>query len=287
MAFSRRLLWYSRPRGDASFARESVMTQTELRFTAGAAYERYMGGWTRAAGASFLDWLAPRDGLDWLDLGCGTGAFTEALLDRAHPASVAAIDPAPAQIDHARAKPLAQKVDFRVADAQDLPFDDASFDVVVSALVLNFIPDRARALGEMRRVLRPGGVAAAYVWDLTGDLSIMRFFARALRAINADIPPIPGVKSTRLEALAELFEQAGLADVAVHAFEVEQSYADFDAYWRAFLDNPTPASAFIAALPKAAHDDLYATVRASLPLAADGSLTFAARAHAVKGVKPA
>lgn len=263
------------------------MNETGFRFSAGAAYERYMGGWTRAAGAGFLDWLAPADGLDWLEPGCGTGAFTEVLLDRARPGSVVAIDPAAAQIDHARGKPIARRVDFRVADAQDLPFDAERFDVAVSALALNFIPDRARALAEMRRVLRPGGRLAAYVWDFTGDLSIMRFFARALRAINADIPPIPGVKSTRMEALGALFEQAGLVDVAVHGFEVEQSYADFQAYWSSFLDNPTPASAFIKALADTDRDALYAAVRASLPEAADGSVTFAARVHAVKGVKPA
>ncbi len=263
------------------------MNETDFRFTKGDAYQRFMGPWSRAVGAVFLDWLAIPEGRRWLDLGCGTGAFTDLLVERGHPGAVVAIDPAPAQIDHARTKPVAQFADFRVADAETLPFEDASFDVVASALVLNFIPDRARALAEMRRVIRPGGCVAAYVWDFTGDLSVTRHMTDALRAIAADIAPIPGVKSTRIEALREMFDEAGLIDVELRRIEVERTYPDFAAYWRIFLENPSPASAFIQQLPKAAYDDLHHSVRSSLPIGADGSLTFAARANAAKAFAPA
>ncbi|MGO9944747.1 MAG: class I SAM-dependent methyltransferase [Rhodoblastus sp.] len=261
-------------------------TEGAFRFTGGDAYERFMGPWSRAVGDVFLDWLAIPEGRRWLDLGCGTGAFTQLLVERAHPAAVVAIDPAPAQIEHARARPVAQVAYFRVADAEELPFDDASFDVVASALVLNFIPDRTRALAEMRRVVRPGGCVAGYVWDFTGDLSVTRHMTDALRSIEAHIAPMPGVKSTRIEALKAMFDATGLIDVDLRTIEVERTYPDFDAYWRIFLENPSPASAFIQRLPKAEYDDLRRAVQSSLPIGVDGSISFAARANAVRGFAP-
>jgi len=131
--------------------------ETELRFTNGAAYEEFMGPWSRKAGAVFLDWLAMPAGLSWLDIGCGTGLFTEMLLDRTAPAKVTAIDPAPAQVAHARSKPVAGRVEFHVGDSQALPFATDMFDAVSSALVFNFIPDLAKGVSEMKRVTRPGG----------------------------------------------------------------------------------------------------------------------------------
>src|SRR5262245_45958499 len=114
-------------------------------FDDSAAYERFIGRWGRAAGAIFLDWLAPAAGARWLDVGCGTGLFTELILDTCSPAAVVAVDQARAQIDYARGKPVARHVDFCVGDAQQLAYPDSEFDIVVSALAINFIPDRPRA----------------------------------------------------------------------------------------------------------------------------------------------
>src|SRR5688572_18283770 len=129
-------------------------------FDDGAAYETFMGRWSRAAGAVFLEWIGAPRNARWLDVGCGTGVFTELVLDTAFPAAVSAVDPTAKQIEHARSRPVGQRVDFQVGDAQALPFPDDAFDVVVSALVINFIPDRAKALAEMRRVGRPGAIVA-------------------------------------------------------------------------------------------------------------------------------
>ena len=255
----------------------------DFRFTDGAAYERFMGRWTRAVGAEFLGWLAMPKGRDWLDAGCGTGVFTELLLEQARPGRIVAVDPAPAQIAFARKKALPDNVVFEVADAQELPFPDACFDVVASALVLNFIPDRARAMAEMRRVTRPGGCVAGYVWDFTGPLSVTRHVTAALRAIEAKAAPIPGLESTKRDALQALFDGAGLTQAETRAIEVEVAFPDFDAYWRAFLDNPSPASAFITSMTAPGRDALRADVEARLPVAADGAIAFVSRAHAARG----
>src|SRR3954468_6720204 len=123
------------------------MAEIKVTFDAAKDYEQFMGRWSRAIGERFLDWLSPVSGLRWLDVGCGTGAFTQLVLKHCSPRSVAAVDPAPAQIEHAhRQTPNAE---FRLADAVALPFADGEFDIVASALVINFIPDRAKALSEM------------------------------------------------------------------------------------------------------------------------------------------
>jgi len=259
------------------------MTGTDFRFTEGAAYERFMGPWTRAVGAVFLDWLAMLEGQRWLDIGCGTGVFTELISEKAAPSEIVAIDPAPAQILYAREKPVAARADFRIADAAELPFDDASFGVAASALVINFIPEREKAIAEMRRVTRPGGCVAGFVWDFCGPLAVTRHVTNVLREMEAKVAPMPGVKSTRPEALGLLFEQAGLADVALRAIEVELTYPHIDAYWRRFIENPTPASLFVRGLPPAEQEVFRAKVTASLPAAPDGTVTFSARANAVKG----
>src|SRR5262245_61600689 len=141
------------------------MTNGRPIFNDADAYEHFMGRWSRAVGAVFVGWLAPGKGARWLDIGCGTGAFADLVLDTCAPAAVTGVDPAAAQIDYVCKQPIARRAEFRVADAQSLPFSDGTFDIVASALVLNFIPDRPKALQEMRRVARPRGTVAGYVWD--------------------------------------------------------------------------------------------------------------------------
>ncbi len=131
--------------------------RTEVRFSDGAAYERFMRPWTRVIGSDLVTWLTVPTGRRWLDVGCGTGLFTEVILDTASPSGVVAIDPAAAQIDRARSKRIASRADFQVGDAQALPFANGEFDVAASAFVINFIPERPCAIAEMKRVLRVDG----------------------------------------------------------------------------------------------------------------------------------
>jgi ubiquinone/menaquinone biosynthesis C-methylase UbiE len=259
------------------------MTHT---FDDGAAYERFMGRWSRAAGAIFLDWIAPPKEARWLDVGCGTGVFTELVLDRCSPATVIAIDPSAAQIELAHGKPVARRADFRIADAQTLPFPDDTFDVVASALVINFIPRPARALAEMRRVARPGGVLAGYVWDFAGGRSPGSLLRRAMRRIGADDPSVSGTETSRLDAVRQLFAQAGLQQITGRTIDVTVSFPDFDDFWRSQTQRSNPTSKMIAALPESDRAKLIAAVRTELSAGPDGTFAYSARANAIKARVP-
>jgi ubiquinone/menaquinone biosynthesis C-methylase UbiE len=144
------------------------MAEQQIRFNDGAAYERMMGTWSRPVGNTFLDWLAPASGLRWIDIGCGSGAFTELVIERCAPAEVQGIDPSEAQLAYARARPGARMAQFRPGDAMALPFPENSFDAAVMALVIFFVPDPAKGVAEMVRVVAPGGTVATYAWDVMG-----------------------------------------------------------------------------------------------------------------------
>ena len=186
------------------------MAEARPTFDDGAAYDEFMGRWSRAVGAVFLDWLAAPRKAAWLDVGCGTGAFTTLIVKTCAPARVAAVDPGAAQIEFARRQPVAKRADFRVADAQTLPFSDGTFDVVASALVINFIPDRARAVAQMRRVTRPYGTVGGYVWDFADDRSPSWPFNRALSALGIEPPQLPGTPESTLDGFARPVRGRGL-----------------------------------------------------------------------------
>lgn len=258
----------------------------ETYFTDGAAYERRMGRWSRAAGAIFLDWIAVPRGARWLDVGCGTGVFTELVVDSCAPATVAAVDPAAAQIELARSKPVAARADFRVADSQALPFRGDSFDVIASALVINFIPDRARALAEMRRVGRPGALVAGFVWDFAGERTPTSPARIGLNQIGVRPPPAPGTPESRLEALESLFAAAGLKDIDTLPIDVMMTFADFDDYWETQTPKFSASGKAIASLSDTDRGRLIGILRASLRTGPDGSVSYSARANAVKARVP-
>jgi len=258
----------------------------ETHFTDGAAYERRMARWSRAAGAIFLDWVAPRKGARWLDVGCGTGVFTELVVEKCSPATVIAVDPAAAQIELARSKPVAARADFRVADAQTLPFPDGTFDVVASALVINFIPDRPRALSEMRRVGCPGSLVAGFVWDFAAERTPASPARTALNRIGVKPPPVPGTEESRLEALESLFAAAGLRDIATRSIDVTMSFADFEDYWGTQTPTYSASGKAIAALSEYDRQTLIQLLQAGLPADPDGSVSYPARAHAIKARVP-
>jgi ubiquinone/menaquinone biosynthesis C-methylase UbiE len=253
----------------------------------GVAYERFMGRWSRAVGVIFLDWIALPKNLRWLDVGCGTGVFTELVLDTCSPATVVAVDPSTAQIEQARNKLIAKRADFRVADGQALPFPEGSFDVVASALVINFIPDRVRALSEMRRVGCPGSLVGGYVWDLVEERNPSSPIRFGLSQVGAKPSPISGTEDSRVEALCSLFSGAGLIDIATRTIDVSISFADFEDFWQAQTPAYTLTGKVIASLSTTDREKLMESVRAKMPAGPDGSITYSARANAIKAHVPA
>src|SRR4051812_17816903 len=185
----------------------------EIRFDDGASYEQMMGVWSRLAGEVFLDWLAPPMGLRWIDIGCGNGAFSELIVERCAPAEVQGVDPSEGQLAFARTRPAARLARFQQGDAMALPFADSSFDAAVMALVIFFVPDPAKGLSEMVRVVRPGGTMTAYAWDLFGGGFPLEPIGAELRAMNIRpfLPPSPD--ASRTENLRALWTQAGATDV--------------------------------------------------------------------------
>lgn len=233
--------------------------------------------------AEFVDWLVPRRGFDWLDVGCGTGALAGTVAARAAPRSVVGIDPSAAFVAHASRMVLGK---FAVGDAQALPFRDGSFDAVVSGLVLNFVPDTGRGLAEMGRVSRTGGIVAAYVWDYAGEMQLMRRFWDAAVALDPHASEQDEGRRFAIcssGSLANAFSRAGLRDVAVRPIDVPTVFMDFDDYWTPFLGGQAPAPAYAMSLDEPARARLRERLRASLPIAPDGSISLIARAWAVRG----
>jgi SAM-dependent methyltransferase len=265
---------------------KSSMAEARPTFDDGAAYDEFMGRWSRAVGAVFLDWLAAPRKAAWLDVGCGTGAFTTLIVKTCKPARVAAVDPGAAQIEFTRRQAVAKRADFRVADAQTLPFSDGTFDVVASALVINFIPDRAGAVAQMRRVTRPYGTVGGYVWDFADDRSPSWPFNRALQTLGIDPPQLPGTPESTLEGMQDLFAGAGLQDIATRAIDGTCAFRDFDTFWRTQTPLMHPVGKLVAAMSEPDRAALMEAVRAQVPADPDGKITYAARANAVMGRVP-
>lgn len=255
---------------------------TEIRFDDGASYERTMGVWSRLAGEVFLDWLALPGELRWLDVGCGNGAFTELLGERAVPASLDGIDPSSAQLAFARSRPVATRARFVEGSALDLPYPDDSFDATAMALVIFFVPDPAKSVAQMRRVTRPGGTIAAYAWDMAGGGFPFAPIARELKAAGRTPPMPPSVEASRLDVLEQLWTDAGLHDVQSRQISVERTFADFDECWAVSSRN-TGTAALLATMTEGEIARVREGLRGRLVADANGRITTGARANAVKG----
>jgi SAM-dependent methyltransferase len=258
------------------------MTSGQITFDDGAAYERYMGRWSQLAGETFLDWLAPRPGLRWLDVGCGNGVFTEMVVERCAPAAVEGVDPSEGQLAYARARPAARLAQFRIGDAMALPYPDDAFDVAVMPLVIFFVPDPARGVAEMARVVGPGGMVTAYGWDMHGGGFPYHALQAEIRAMGVAVPKAPSTDASRLEVLRELWTGAGLEAIETREIAVRRTFADFDDYWTTILGGPS-VSKLLAAMPEVDIKRLQARMRGLLPTDAAGSITCEARANAVQG----
>ena len=264
------------------------MTETRVAFDDGEAYDRYMGRWSRAIGEKFLGWLDPPANRDWLDVGCGTGAFTELVLARAAPKKIIGIDPSPAQVEHAKRTVTAPQVDFREGTATELPFGTGEFDIVASALVIHFFPDRPKAFREMLRVTRAGGIVAGYTWRKSPTILDAPYgpLARGVIQIAGDVMGSPVVPEAMPEGLRAALTAEGYGDIEVTTLEASQTFRDFEDYWTSQTATfPHPVAKSVAALSDPDRERLRDIVRAALPAAADGTITYSARATAFKAHK--
>lgn len=258
------------------------MSGSQIRFNDGAAYERYMGRWSRLVGEAFLDWLAPSAGQRWLDVGCGNGAFTELLAQRCAPAELHGIDPSAEQLAHARAQAALSAAQFRQGDAMALPYPDSSFDAAVMPLVIFFVPEPPRGVTEMRRVVCAGGTVAAYAWDMIGGGFPYEAVLSELRGLGVQVPAPPRPEASRIDVLRELWADAGLGGIETREIDVRRTFADFDDFWTTVLGAPS-VGALLAAMTAAEVEAFKTRLRARLPVGADGRITCTARANAIKG----
>jgi len=219
----------------------------------GDAYEQYVGRWSRTVAAEFLRWLAPLPGLAWGDVGCGTGALSQTILDLAAPSSVEGIDQSKQYVDHVRTHITDPRAHFDVGDAMSLRFETESFDAAVSGLMLNFVPEPARALAEMMRVIAAGGTVALYVWDYAGEMQLMRHFWNAATTLDPaakDLDEGGRFPICNQTALIQLLQDVGLTQVEVRAIDVPTVFRNFDDYWSPFLGGQGPAPSYAMSLTK-------------------------------------
>lgn len=262
------------------------MAQQPIRFDDGAAYEQMMGVWSRLAGKKFLEWLAPDPGRRWIDVGCGSGAFTELLQQLTAPTEVHGIDPSEGQLAFARTRCEWPRAEFHQGDAMALPFANASFDAAIMALVIVFVPEPAKGVEEMVRVVRPGGEVATYMWDMMGDGGFpLDPILSEMQAMGRTPQRPPRLEASDVEELRRLWTGAGLQAVSTTEISVERTFADFEAFWTAQMKAPS-LGATINAMPREDIETLRTRLRARLPADRDGRITYGARANAIKGVVP-
>jgi SAM-dependent methyltransferase len=263
-----------------------MATNDAARWDDGSAYESYIGRWSRLVAREFLAWLDVPAHADWLDVGCGAGALTQTILAVAAPVRIRGIDLSPDFITFARMHTADPRASFAVGDAQALPEPDAVCDVAISGLAINFVPQPEKATAELARVVRPGGIVAAYVWDHAGEMQMLRYFWDAAAELHPAARAMDEGKRFALcapEPLTQLFTSAGLHDVETRAIDAPTVFRNFDDYWTPFLSGQGPAPGYVMSLNEEQRTALRNLLRRRLPIASDGSISLIARAWAVKG----
>ncbi len=258
-------------------------------WASGDAYESYIGRWSRVVAREFLAWLGIPLDSSWLDIGCGTGALSQTILQQAAPREVQGIDQSVAYLENVRARIDDPRARFAVGGAEALPVKGSDYDAVVSGFALNFIPRPQQAVNEMARAARSGGVVAVYVWDYAGKMQLMRHFWNAATALDPAASELDEGRQFPIcqpAPLEKVFQQAGLCQVVVRPIDISTDFRDFDDYWGPFLGGQGPAPGYAMSLSEERRAVLRDRIRDALPFALDGSIPLVARAWAVCGVKP-
>ena len=263
------------------------MTEAQSNFNDGAAYERFMGRWSRLAGRQFLTWLDAPKGKSWLDVGCGNGAFTEEIFSLAEPLAVTGIDTSEGQLEFARQRAGTPGAKYQIGAATPLPFADASFDVTDMALVLTFLPDPAKAVAEMVRVTKPGGIVASYMWDLPAGGVPLSFLMKTMRQMGFPALAPPNAAFSSMEPKRQLWREAGLKSIESTVIRITVTFTDFEDFWQSNTLPLGPHAKFIKDMSEEAKVELRARLQENLPIASDGRIAYECFANAVKGIRPA
>ena len=265
----------------------SHQTPTD-RWADGAAYEAFVGRWSRKVVQQFLSVLNVPPDSRWVDVGCGTGALTQSILNMAQPRSVTSVDRSEGFIAYAREHVTDERVEFKVGDAQSLPLEDAAYDAAISGLVLNFVKEPLKMASEMARVTRPGGTVGVYVWDYADKMEFMRYFWDAAVAIDPAGPEVDEGRRFPIcqpGPLLKLFQDAGLQNVVVQPIDIPTDFGDFDDYWKPFLGGQGAAPTYLMEQPEERRNALREHIRAHLPFTPDGSIHLIARVWAIHGLR--
>lgn len=257
-------------------------------WSSGDLYEQYVGRWSRKVAREFIRWLAAPENSQWLDVGCGTGALSQTILELAKPKKIKGIDRSEQYVNTARSRMQSSKAEFEAGDAQSLPVESESFDLAVSGLVLNFVPDPARMLAEMARAVHQNGIVALYLWDYAGKMQFMRHFWNAAAVLDPDARELDEGRRFPLAnpgALVHLFREVGLNRSEVRPIDIATDFKDFDDYWTPFLSGQGPAPGYAMSLNEEQRAQLRDKIQGSLPIAVDGSIPLVARAWAIKAFK--
>jgi len=255
-------------------------------FSAAEAYERFMGRWSRGLAPLFVRFAGMRDGDSVLDVGSGTGSLTAAVARVAPSSHILGIDPSAPYVALAESQQGSALIQFETGDAQQMRFENATFDRTLSLLVVNFIPDARKALGEMKRVTKSNGTVAAAVWDYGDGMEMLRVFWDEAVALTpaAAAKDERNMPFCRRGELAALWREQGLQDVVEEGLTVETRFASFDDFWTPFLERQGPAGAYVASLSAEERDALRLRLRRRLLGAGpDNAIIMHARAWAVRG----
>lgn len=261
------------------------MNNTKDKWNSGDPYDYFMGRWSKLMALEFLKWLNLSHNLKWLDIGCGTGALSEMIYQHSKPSQLTCIDPSKEFLTKAKER-LNNKVEFFVGSATDIPKENNSIDAVVSGLALNFFPELDSALIEMKRISKPGGLIAAYIWDYSDRMDLLRYFWNAAILIDPNSRELDeGIRFPicNTDNLKNAFKQAGLIEVEVTKLDIMTRFKDFDDYWNPFLSGQGPAPSYLASLSKQYHEKLKKEIYNKLPIEPDGSIKLLGRAIVIKG----
>ena len=257
------------------------------KWAAGQTYESFMGRWSRLLAPRFVSWLAVRTTGNWLDVGCGTGALSDAICATTQPGSVVACDPSESFIEYARQHNVDRRVSFVIAGIGQLPTRPGGFDSVTSLLALNFFPNPEAGIEEMRRITAKNGLVSACVWDYAGRMEFLRCFWDSAIAVDpkaAELDEGQRFAICRPEALEKLFRRSGLGDVVCESIEVATRFSTFADFWTPLTGGTGPAPSYVASLELRRREALAAHLQHSLPRETDGAISLVARAWVVRGV---